>query len=60
MYTVNTNSMQQAENTTGSSCQMTIDLFGWQMDDFLPEVADWVGATSFLPAAKDADVTLFI
>jgi peroxiredoxin family protein len=30
------------------------------MDDFLPEVSDWVGAASFLPTAKDADVTLFI
>ncbi len=42
------------------ACQMTVDLFGWKMDDFLPEVADWVGAVSFLPTAKDADVTLFI
>jgi peroxiredoxin family protein len=42
------------------ACQMTVDLFGWKMDDFLPEVADWVGAASFLPTAKDADVTLFI
>ena len=42
------------------ACQMTVDLFGWEMDDFLPEVADWVGAASFLPTAKDADVTLFI
>ena len=42
------------------ACQMTVDLFGWEMDDFVPEVADWVGAASFLPTAKDADVTLFI
>jgi len=42
------------------ACQMTVDLFGWDMDDFVPEVADWVGAASFLPTAKDADVTLFI
>jgi len=42
------------------ACQMTVDLFGWDMDDFVPEVADWVGAASFLPTAQDADVTLFI
>lgn len=42
------------------ACQMTVDLFGWKTDDFVPEVADWVGAVSFLPTAKDADVTLFI
>jgi len=22
------------------TCQMTVDLFGWGMDDFVPEVAD--------------------
>mgnify|MGYP000225826664 CR=1 FL=1 len=42
------------------ACQMTVDLFGWDMDDFVPEVADWVGATSFLPTAQQADVTMFI
>lgn len=42
------------------ACQMTVDLFGYEMDDFLPEVADWVGAASFLPTAQQADVTLFI
>ena len=42
------------------ACQMTVDLFGYDMDDFLPEVADWVGAASFLPTAQQADVTLFI
>ena len=42
------------------ACQMTVDLFGWKMDDFIPEVQDWVGAASFLPTAQDSDVTLFI
>ena len=42
------------------ACQMTVDLFGWDTDDFVPEVVDWVGATSFLPTAQQADVTLFI
>jgi len=42
------------------ACQMTVDLFGYDIDDFVPEVADWVGAASFLPTAQEADVTLFI
>ena len=42
------------------ACQMTVDLFGYDMDEFVPEVADWVGAASFLPTAQEADVTLFI
>jgi len=42
------------------ACQMTVDLFGWQMNDFIPEVKDWVGAASFLPTAQVSDVSLFI
>jgi len=42
------------------ACQMTVELFGWDRADFIPEVDDWVGAASFLPTAKDSDVTLFI
>jgi peroxiredoxin family protein len=41
-------------------CQMTVDLFGYKPADFIPEVKDYVGAASFLPMAKDADVSLFI
>jgi peroxiredoxin family protein len=41
-------------------CQMTVDLFGFTHDDFIPEVKEYVGAASFLPMAKDADVSLFI
>ena len=42
------------------ACQMTVELFGWSKDDFIPEVAEWVGAASFLPTAAQSDVTLFI
>ena len=42
------------------ACQMTVDLFGYDTDEFIPEVSDWVGAASFLPIAQQADVTLFI
>ncbi|MBI3937589.1 MAG: DsrE/DsrF/DrsH-like family protein [Betaproteobacteria bacterium] len=42
------------------ACQMTVDLFGLKREDFIPEVKDYVGAATFLPMAKDADVSLFI
>jgi peroxiredoxin family protein len=41
-------------------CQMTVDLFGYSRDEFIPEVKDYVGAATFLPMARDADVSLFI
>jgi peroxiredoxin family protein len=41
-------------------CQMTVDLFGYSKEDFIPEVTEFVGAATFLPMAKDADVSLFI
>lgn len=42
------------------ACQMTVDLFGYSRDDFIPEVKEYCGAATFLPMAKDADVSLFI
>lgn len=42
------------------ACQMTVDLFGYKREDFIDGISDWVGAASFLPTAKDADITLFI
>jgi len=41
-------------------CQMTVDLFGYRHEEFVPQVKEYVGAATFLPMAKDADVTLFI
>jgi peroxiredoxin family protein len=41
-------------------CQMTVDLFGFTPDDFIPEVKEYVGAATFLPMARDADVSLFV
>lgn len=41
-------------------CQMTVDLFGYDRNEFIPEVTDFIGAASFLPVAQEADVTLFI
>jgi len=42
------------------ACQMTVDVFGFDQSEFIPEVTDYVGATYFLPVAKDADICLFI
>lgn len=41
-------------------CQMTVDLFGYAREEFIPEVTEFVGAATFLPKARDADVNLFI
>jgi peroxiredoxin family protein len=41
-------------------CQMTVDLFGYTPADFIPEVKEYCGAATFLPMARDADVSLFI
>ena len=42
------------------ACQMTVDLFGYSHNDFIPEVKDWIGAATFLPIAQKSDVCLFI
>ena len=41
-------------------CQMTVDLFGYDREDFIPQVKEYCGAATFLPMARDADVSLFI
>jgi len=41
-------------------CQMTVDLFGFTREDFIPEVREYCGAATFLPMAREADVSLFI
>jgi len=40
-------------------CQMTMDVFGFARDDFIPE-CEIGGAATFLEFAADADVSLFI
>jgi peroxiredoxin family protein len=42
------------------ACQMTVDLFGWEPDEFIPEIADWAGAATYLTSAQDADITLYV
>ncbi len=40
-------------------CQMTMDVFGFKKEDFIPET-EIGGAATFLEYAADANVTLFI
>jgi len=42
------------------ACQMTVDLFDYGKEEFIPEISEWVGAASFLPTALQADVNLFV
>ncbi len=42
------------------ACQMTVDLFNYRQDEFIPEIAEWIGATSYLAEARHADVCLFV
>ena len=42
------------------ACQMTVDLFGHDKADFIPEISDWIGVASYLPVAQSADVSLFM
>ena len=41
-------------------CEMTADLFGYDKAEFIDEVSEWVGAASFLSAARDSNICLFI
>jgi peroxiredoxin family protein len=42
------------------ACQMTVGLFGWRKEDFIPEVTEWAGAATYLTSAQGADITLYI
>jgi peroxiredoxin family protein len=41
------------------ACQMTVDLFGWPKDAFIPEISDWAGAATYLTIAQKAQVNLY-
>ncbi len=51
--------LSQEAGVKFSVCQMTVELFGFNHDDFV-EGMEYVGAASFLPVAQTADVCLFI
>ena len=43
-----------------TGCPMAGVLFGYRHEEFVPQVKEYVGAATFLPMARDADVSLFI
>jgi peroxiredoxin family protein len=42
------------------ACQMTVDLFGWRQEEFIPEISEWAGAATYITSAQGADITLFV
>jgi peroxiredoxin family protein len=42
------------------ACSMTMELFGWTLDDLDPIVDSVTGVASFVEEAKDASINLFI
>jgi len=42
------------------ACQMTVDMFGFEQNEFIDDVNEWVGAATFLPVAQKSDICLFI
>jgi peroxiredoxin family protein len=51
--------LSQEAGVKFSVCQMTVELFGFDHNEFVDGM-EYVGAASFLPVAQVADVTLFI
>jgi peroxiredoxin family protein len=41
-------------------CQMSRDLFGWKQEDFIPDIAEWAGAASYVAVTRDCHVNLFM
>jgi peroxiredoxin family protein len=35
-------------------------VFGFEPDEFIPEIAGWIGAASYLPKSAEADISLFV
>jgi peroxiredoxin family protein len=41
-------------------CQMTVDVFGYKQEDFVPQAEQACGAAAFIRYASEADIALFI
>jgi peroxiredoxin family protein len=54
------NDAQEIGNVHVKACSMTMELFGWTLDDLDPIVEDITGVASFVDEARDADINLFI
>lgn len=42
------------------ACQMTVDLFGMDKDDFIDGITEWAGAATYMANAQTSTVNLFI
>jgi len=42
------------------ACSMTMELFGWKLEDFDPIVEDITGVATFVESARTGEITLFI
>ncbi|HUE75324.1 MAG TPA: DsrE/DsrF/DrsH-like family protein [Chloroflexota bacterium] len=42
------------------ACSMTMELFGWSLDDLDPIVEDITGVATFVEEARTGEITLFI
>lgn len=42
------------------ACQMTVDLFGMDKEDFIDGITEWAGAATYLANAQTSTVNLFI
>lgn len=47
-------------NVRVRACSMTMELFGWTLNDLDPVVEDVTGVATFIEEAKDAKINLFI
>lgn len=47
-------------NVTVKACSMTMELFGWKLEDLDPIVEEVTGVATFVGEAEDAGITLFI
>ena len=41
-------------------CQMTVEVFGYRQEDFIPQAEPACGAAAFIRYASEADISLFI
>ncbi len=51
---------QEIGNVRVLACSMTMELFGWTLDDLDPIVTEVTGVATFVEEAKTGQITLFI
>lgn len=54
------NQAREIGNVRVQACSMTMELFGWHLEDLDPIVEDVTGVATFVQIAQEGEVTLFI